>query len=181
MSFLRQIKEAPPGGILSLDLSKHCGWAYGTPACAKPVFGVWHLPADTEAGRRGAAYENELLDAIDLYRPRFVVYEASLPANAQSHANTAELLLGLAMLTDVACYRHEIEARKEYPQTVRSKVMGKGNGRITTKDKEGGVIVRWLNERGIEVEDHNAADAILQWMYGIRLRGDQLITGASRG
>lgn len=169
MTFLRPAQKAPPGGILSLDLSTRCGWAYGTVACPKPVFSVWRLPAATEAGRQGAAYENELLDAIDQYHPKMVVFEAALPAGAQSHARTAELLIGLAMTTEIACYRHEILVRKEYPQTVRSKVMGPGNGRITSKQKEAGVIVRWLNERGIEVEDHNAADAILQWMYAVRV------------
>jgi hypothetical protein len=163
-------------GILSLDLSSKTGWCYGGGLTGKrvpeaPVFGVWKLPAPTTPGRQIVAFENELLDAIDHYQPRLVVYEAALPAHMQTHAGTAELLIGLAVMTDATCYRHEIEVRKEWPQTVRSKVMGPGNGRISSKDKEAGVIVRWLRERGYEVEDHNAADAILQWIYACQVRG----------
>lgn len=168
-TFLQRRPDAPLGGVLSLDLASKTGWCYGPIGVQlihrHPVWGVWQLPAPTIAGRQAVAYENELLDAIDQYQPKLVVYEASLPAGAQSHARTAELLIGLGVITDMACYRHEIEVRKEYPQTVRAKVMGPGNGRITSKQKNEGLIVRWLQARGYEVEDHNAADSLLQWLY----------------
>ena len=175
-SFLNQWRPTsahvttPNGGILSLDLASKTGWCYGSGIGTVPLFGVWQLPAPTIAGRQAVAFENELLDAIDGFQPKLVVYEASLPAGAQSHARTAELLIGLGVVTDMACYRHEIEVRKEYPQTVRAKVMGPGNGRITSKQKNDGLIVRWLQARGYQVEDHNAGDAILQWLYAAQVR-----------
>lgn len=181
-TFLQRRPEAPQGGILSLDLASKSGWCYGpdgllySPAVVEPtmpnqpVWGVWQLPSPTIAGRQAVAFENELLDAIDQYQPKLVVYEASLPAGAQSHARTAELLIGLGVVTDMACYRHEIDVRKEYPQTVRAKIMGPGNGRITSKQKNEGFIVRWLQARGYQVEDHNAADALLQWLYAAKVR-----------
>lgn len=159
------------GGILSLDMATATGWCFGLPI--EPWeglhFGLWRLPAPTEAGRQFAAFENELLDVIDQFRPGLVVYEASLPPRFTGDAHhVAELLIGLQAMVEVSCYRHEIEARKEYPQTVRAKIMGQG--RMTTKEKEGGAVCRFLATKGIETGDHNVADAILQWMYAARLR-----------
>jgi hypothetical protein len=163
-SFLAR-QDASPGGILSLDMAKRTGWCYGAQGMGRPVFHYWRL-RDEVPGQAFASLENEVVACFERYRPRYLVYEASLPASGQKFAKTADFLIGTCAIMDAACYRYDVEPFKEYPQTVRAKVMGCGNGRITSKQKEAGVIVEWLKlHYGIDAGDHNTADAILQWLY----------------
>jgi hypothetical protein len=172
-------KLPAPGGVLALDLSGIVGWSYIGPTDACGLRGgVWPLPKRSiSAGAQGAALENEIIVAWNTWQPSLILFEAPLPVSA-SGTTTANVLYqqyGLAQITECAAFRLDTEVAQERPQTVRLQVMGKGNGNITTKAKQGGAIQRWLMQNyGVETIDHNAADAVLLAIHGIRKRGRRL-------
>lgn len=155
------------GGILFLDLSTNVGWAYGLPGQPSPLWGVWVLPQGPDLGRRFASYENQLLDAFDAYRPELVGMEAPLPASEQSQAYTAELLLGLAAITECACYRWEKRLVRRASSTLRAAVIG--TGRFPRGEAKKWVLA-WCKGRGWNITDHNASDAAVGWAYEVGIR-----------
>ena len=64
------------GGFLCLDLGSSVGWAYQRADDAMPLFGTWHLADTTLHGPRYASYENELIAALERFKPTLVVMEA---------------------------------------------------------------------------------------------------------
>ena len=156
-----------PGGILALDLATRTGWAYGVPG-GKPVGGVWELPAGASNGRKFAALENQLWDALALHRPRLLILAASF---TQGKAiSGAEQLLGLAAHVESSCYRHDVEVRKQAESTMRAHVLGKGaslGGRDAIKAR----VMSWCAEQGYRVVDDNQADATLAWRYACDTAG----------
>lgn len=154
------------GGILALDLAQHTGWAYGSPGDAKPrAWGVWDLGSAAKFGH-GCVFAtllDWLGDAFKLYRPSMVIQEAPLSAGKQSHANTARLLFGYCTVVETICYRWSIPVREQAAPTVRSRTIG--SARVDKAQ-----IVAWCRSQGIDVTDHNAADAIVLWYFANKAR-----------
>lgn len=153
------------GGILTLDLARVTGWAYG-PAGARPqVFGAWDLgPATNGHGVVLAGLADHIGDAFKLHRPSLVVMEAPLPPQAQTSANTARLMLGYCAIVELLCYRWEIAVREARAPEVRKAVIGRANG----LDKK--AIVAWCRGKGYAITDHNTADAVVLWHYASMMR-----------
>lgn len=157
-----------PGGILTLDLAARTGWAYGHAAArlTRPAsFGYWDL-AKSKTGslaRPWADLIDRLADTFKVMRPSLVVFEAPLPPSAQKHAHTARMLLGYCAMVELVCYRWEIECKEQDAPTVRKRLIGTGR-----PDKE--EIVNWCRGRGLDILDHNAADAVVLWYYAAALR-----------
>lgn len=171
--------RAAIGGVLALDLSTSVGWCYGTRGEA-PLLGVWKLPADQDFGRRFAAFQNELLDAIDLLRPGSVVAEAPFFTGRPGSAFTLHLQVGLTAIAEAACYQHSLPPlRLLAASTARAKVLG--NGRIPGAEVKQAAIA-WCRARDIEPADHNAADAAVLWAHevGIRAPGREDVPFAKR-
>lgn len=158
------------GGILTLDLAGRTGWAYGPipreGRLTKPMaFGAWDN-AKARGRRYGAAFASladGVGDLFKMHRPSLVVMEAPLPVQAQKHDNTARVLLGFVSVVDMMCYRWEIECREQHANQARSGMKIKPHA----KKEE---IVDWCRARGLDVTDHNAADAIVLWYYAAALR-----------
>lgn len=157
---------ADRGGILALDLASRTGWAYG-PASArltKPqAFGYWDLGRSTVSmAAPWAALGDFLGDAYTTFGPSMIVFEAPLPPQAQTHAKTARLLFGYCTVAELFCYRREIRCREQDATSVRKRLIGKGR-----PDKN--EIVAWCRARGLDITDHNAADAVLLWYFAAAL------------
>ncbi len=165
-----------PGGVLCLDLSTRTGWAYGV-AGAVPLSGVWELPNTTDLGRRFAAFENELLDALAEMQPVLVSMEAPLPASEQTHAYSAELQIGLAAIAECACYRWERRLFRRASSTVRAAVLGTAR---FPKGEAKKAVMEWCRARGWRFPDHNAADALLLWAYETDIRAPRGKRGEAR-
>ena len=149
------------GGVLTLDLAARTGWAYGHAGAPAPRgYGVWDIGSAARGGHGAvlATLADWLGDAFKLYRPSLVVMEAPLPPQAQTHANTARLLLGYCSVVELICYRWSILLREQGARDVRLRTIGKS--RLEKPE-----IVQWCRGRGIDVTDHNAADAIVLWYF----------------
>ncbi|MEJ0017511.1 MAG: hypothetical protein WDN25_13290 [Acetobacteraceae bacterium] len=163
-----------PGGVLFLDLSRTVGWAYGADPEAEPLWGVWRLPAGFELGRVFASYENELLRAFEEYGPAKVGMEAPLPASQQTDAFTAELQIGLAAITECACYRWDKPLMRRSSQTIRSAVIGRAHRtdaeRQARIDVKKAIVEPWVAARGWRITDHNSRDAAVGLAYELGVR-----------
>ena len=158
-------------GIITFDLSGRTGYCYGV---EKPEKWGWiTIPATPDnPGRRWASVRNEMSDLVGDLAQRtngasdidFVI-EKTFPSHMQTHANTAIQQMGLATIAEIVAYDEGAKLVTVAPSTVRTSVMGRGFGKMTKKEKEGGAIVRWLNQQGYITYDHNTADAILMWLY----------------
>lgn len=162
------------GGVLFLDLSTETGWAYGLPGSGQPHWGVWKLPDTFDLGRRMCAFENVLLEFFDKYRPSLVSIEAPLPANQQSNASTAEILIGLAIVTEMCAYRWKIKFARRSSHTVRSAVIGRSRITQDEKRQRGSVkktiVEPWIAAMGWVIPNHNARDAAIGWAYETGIR-----------
>ena len=141
-------KLPAPGGVLALDLSGIVGWCYIGPSDECGLRGgVWPLPRRAlSAGAQAVALENEIIMAWNAWQPSLILFEAPPPVGGTTTALVLYQQYGLAQTTEAAAFRLDTEVAQERPQTVRLQVMGKGNGNITTKEKQGGAIQRWLME-----------------------------------
>ena len=153
------------GGILTLDLATTSGWAYGHASArlTRPAaFGAWNLGKGTSPAR-WAALADQLGEHMSLLQPSLVVFEAPLPPQAQTQANIARLLWGLCTVAELICHRRSIECREQSAVQPRKTLIGKAR---PDKDE----IVHWCRGRGLEITDHNAADAVVLWYFAAALR-----------
>ena len=153
------------GGILALDLSTRCGWAYGARDADKPQFGTWILPTlGSGLGRVLAAFENQLLDAIAVHAPSLVIVEAPLPPSGQTATTTMELQLGLNGMAAASAYRHETDFKQAAASSVRLEVIGTGR---FARGQAKAQVMAYCRSIGWDVPDDNAADAALLWRYSV--------------
>jgi len=167
-----------PGGVLALDLSYVTGWAYGCPEVDRPAYGTWHLPTHISWGAGFAALENELDDALEMFRPSEVAVEAPLDramaATARGTRNEEASFqqFALAGIVEASAYRHSVRVQRVHCCTARKAVIGVGN--LPRKEAKAAVL-RYCSWRGWkEVPDDNCADALIVWQHRasiLKLRG----------
>jgi len=164
------------GGILCLDIATDTGWAYGLPGDPAPVWGVWRFPAHVSRGAAGAALEDELEKKLDEYQPCRLVFEAPLPANLQTNAASAFMLIGMAFATESCAHRCEVPVFSRSSDTFRNAVIGRSHlhddekrerPRPTVKTR---IVAPRIAARGWKIPDHNAADAAVVWAYETGIR-----------
>lgn len=155
------------GSILTLDLSGVVGWAFGPISSDEvtPLCGAWVLPKVGGLGAKMAAFENELMMAIDFHQPTHIVMEAPLPAKGQASTMVALQQFGLAAMTECVGYRFDIQVQQVAASTVRKDVIG--TGRFTTGTAKAAVMA-YCQSQGWKVPDHNAADACITLKYAAR-------------
>lgn len=155
-----------------MDLARITGWAYGPVEWAAPWFGSWHMPLIGGEGMRFACFENELVDALELYQPETVILEAPIALPAMTNRAAMWQQLGMRAIARAACWRQSIVVSEVSPDIVRSEILGYSRipghpGAI--KDH----VMGWCRKHGLRVPDHNAGDAVLIWTWHKRC-----VTGA---
>jgi hypothetical protein len=120
------------------------------------------------------ALENELGDAIVAHRPRLVLTEAPL----EKQQTAARLMIGLANVVLMVCYRFDVRCREQSVNTMRRQILGTAsfadrdpatgkriNGSMNAKR----AVLAWCHSQGwLDVTDDNEADARLCWAFGRR-------------
>lgn len=150
-----------PPRILALDLSTRIGWATGRLG-ETPDHGVIELPKGGGAAGLGkvcAAAVDALQDLRDTMHFERIVCEAPLPPQAQTHAHTARVQLGLAACVDLWAYRREIVCQEVSATTVRGKVLGKA--RFGGRDAAKAAVLAWCHRQGWQPATHDAGDALV--------------------
>jgi Holliday junction resolvasome RuvABC endonuclease subunit len=147
-------------GTLTLDLGGRVGWAYGLLEHSAPEFGSWRL--EGSEGQRYASLENELMRFCCGYLPREIVLEAPMPVAAMNNDFAAGQQLGLRAIAFSEGYRQRIPVTEVDCLTVRSLVLGWSRYR-RGEVKE--VVFAYCRDCGWEVPDHNAADAVMIWLW----------------
>jgi Holliday junction resolvasome RuvABC endonuclease subunit len=154
------------GGVLTLDLASIVGWAYGHKG-ERPSSGTWILRGH-QLGPRFVGFENELIRAIETYRPRLIVMEAPLPPTRQASTFVARQQFGLAAYVEGEGCRAGIDVREMPFDTVRKAVLGRG--RFGGTDQAKAAVLAWCRAQGWNPSDHNAADAIVLWAFATGIR-----------
>lgn len=163
--------------LLSLDLSTHTGWAFGSVG-ENPRYGVWELGSDGNHGRYFSSLANSLQNAFDVMKPDLVVFEAPLPPAAPksiaSSEKTVRVLIGLAAVTEMICHEWAIRCEEASCRDARQLVMGKQ----PVPAKEG--VIAWCRMMGWPPQDDNAADALVLWEYRHLLEKKRCLIQKSR-
>ena len=154
---------AGPGGILSLDLSLTTGWSYGV-LNQKPVWGHWSLGRMAQPGAVYAVLEDQIDDAIKLFRPSQIVYEAPFAPQAQTNAEIGKLLLGLCAIVELIACRHDVVCSHQQVTTARKAILGKNPTGGAAKVKP--VVMEWAQKRGWRAQD-DEADSLLLLAYAV--------------
>jgi hypothetical protein len=154
--------------ILTLDLSRHCGWAAGALGSV-PTFGVAELPACAkgEEGKQAAAYSDFLGDMIGTFSPALIVMEADCDLHKQNPTQTALQQIGMVYLTSLICFRRKVRCRSQTASDARKGVLGQS--RWPQKGMAKDAVLAWCRLMKHDVTDHNAADALVLWHYSASL------------
>lgn len=150
-----------PPRILALDLSTRIGWATGRLG-EEPDHGIIELPKGLGASGLGKVYAaavDALADLRDTMHFEQVVMEAPLPPQAQTHAHTARIQLGLAACVDLWCYRRDMLCSEVAASTVRTKILG--TARFGGSDRAKAAVMEWCRGQGYEPATHDAGDALV--------------------
>jgi Holliday junction resolvasome RuvABC endonuclease subunit len=151
--------------VLSLDLATVVGWCYGHLQSRSPAFGTWRLPHVGGEGAKYAAFENELVAAMDRWKPSKLLVEATLPLMALAHGSThrvAAQQFTLRGFVYTEGYRASIPVFEKDARSVRQDILGQGQ---FPKDQVKREVFKWCRNHGWRVPDHNAADAALLWEW----------------
>lgn len=152
------------GGLLTLDLSGTVGVAYGHKGDERPWSTSWRLSRGSDLAPRFGGFENELVAALDLYRPRRVVMEAPLPSNRQASTFVARQQFGLAAITELNCWRAGVDCRETSCDAVRLAVLGRCRFAGGTEEAKR-TVMTWCRAQGWNPVDHNAGDSLVLWAY----------------
>ena len=157
-------------GVTALDLASRTGFAHGVfNSDRKPLIDSVALAPKGSIAERGAALMDWLADHDAVCQPASYVYEAPIPRGSGGKgANAGFLLIGLAMLVEVFCFRRSIPCHMQEVSTVRKAVLGRGNA---TKDD----AFEWCKKAGWDPQDYDAADAgiLLRFAWMFPLKGTQ--------
>lgn len=156
---------ATRGGVLSLDLSSKVGWAYGTPDLKLPAaWGLWLLP-QKYLGDQLNAFRSIFVGALEEYQPSLVFKEAPLAHFTADPLRVIRQQYGLDAYVEGECAELGIRCAENEPSTIRQEVLGCG---WFAKGTVKAVVVRWAQQRGIDTNNDNIADACCGWEFAVR-------------
>ena len=147
--------------VLALDLATKMGWAFGSLESPKPFSGVIVLPAVDRGAQMLTAW-NEISRLIQFHQPDEVVVEAINQVQTLQSGAAVEVLVGLSVVTQMACAHAEVPFFRVASTTIRSKILGTSK---FPKGKAKEAVAAHLAAVGITTADHNAADAVMAWLY----------------
>lgn len=158
--------DLTPGGCLTLDLAGTTGWCYGNLASGDmPNFGTIILPRPSTEAARFVSLDNELTAAFETLEPSRVVIEAPLRLMAHTQLSVTQQQLGLRAIALAACYRASISVSEIGADLVRDQMMGRHRFSKGGTKRE---VVAFVRSCGLSIQDHNAADAAMIWMWARR-------------
>jgi hypothetical protein len=153
------------GGVLSLDLSSACGWAYGTPDRKLPeAWGCWLLP-QKRLGDRLNAFRSVFVAAVIEFGPGMVFKEAPLAHFTEDPLWVVRQQYGLDAYVEGECSELGIRCVEQEHGTIRQEVLGRGQ---FPKGTVKAVVIRWARQRGIDTDNDNIADACCGWEFAVR-------------
>lgn len=145
----------PAGGVLALDLARKTGFSYAVPD-GEPAGGTWVLPSLQTPGEQAVAFEHALSQAVDAFRPAWLVIEAGIMVHGQQATGNMKTAFGLGSSAAATAFRRQLRFREFTPQEARLRVLGDGR---PPNPKQ--VVMRWCQECGFPFWDDNHADSIL--------------------
>lgn len=150
------------GCILALDLATVIGFTVG-PVDEKPAFGTYRLPkTGDELGPFGDAYDTWLRQMLVRHRPADVVMEAPMADGAgRTPLATSIKLKGLCFLTEMVCHQHGIRCTQMDAWQWKKTVCGTAR---VSKSMRPYPPIEVLAQKGIAVDDDNAADSYCIWL-----------------
>jgi Holliday junction resolvasome RuvABC endonuclease subunit len=154
------------GGLLSLDLSRNTGWAYGPPDAQLPaLWGCWVLPQRRLGDRLNAL--RSVFDAFCIeFAPSLVFKEEPLAHYTNDPLHVVREQYGLHGVIEAECADLGLRVTEQPPSTIREEVLGKGQ---FPKGTVKAVVLRWAEQRGISCDDNdNIADACVGWEFCVR-------------
>lgn len=150
-------------GLLTLDLAQVTGWAYGPLSAEAPTCDRWALPERDPRdiiGARAAALDSTLAAALDAWGDVAIVGMAEpIPGRNQADVAAMGALVGIVR---AECWRRGIRVLVQPEGTVRKEMLGRGSGRSEVMKA---LALGWCERHGVAVPDHNAADAVVFWMW----------------
>jgi hypothetical protein len=156
------------GSVLTLDISPTvCGFAIGVLSARLPICGFWQMP---EVGGEGAVYcafSNQLYDTIEANCPSKIVLENPLRPRAIVERTTTENVYRIHAMRGLvweAGHRTSVPVSGYGADDIRMDLLGRC--RWPGGSKEGKeAVVAYVRKLGLDVTDHNAADAVMVWLY----------------
>lgn len=179
--------------LMAFDLGATIGCCWGEPMTLNSSYryvpGIeiwaWALPKG-DSGRRFAAAENEMIKAIEFYQPDIIIKEAPLHPHPRLKKNedgsvgiagsTSAAVLsmhaGLHAMIESTGYRHGYVCGKTMltikADDARNAILGRC--RLTKVERAEGktmkhVVATRLSQLGWADANHNAADALLLFLY----------------
>lgn len=150
------------GGVLTLDLGSEVGHCYGHAGDDQPIYGTWLLANSSLPGAKYASFENELIEALDLYQPSLCSVASPMLRGTSQGSRSAEQQLGLYAYAQGACYRARVQIRPVFEGTARKDVLGRGT---FPKGVVKPTAIAWCRANGFMVGDDHQADAIILWRH----------------
>lgn len=150
-------------GIVSFDLALNVGWAVEQKVGERPLYGSESFHGTRkDIGYRGCLYVDWLYPFLLQHKPERVIYEAPFMTAQMGNSATLEILIGLAVFTDLICCRLDIPVSKASSSTARKFFCGDGRA----KKPE---VLAECRRRGWEPDDHDQADALCLLDYAVGL------------
>lgn len=135
--------------ILALDLGTKTGWALSTGQS-----GVWDfkLSKFDSAGQRYVGFRHALIEKFLINDVKKVYYEE---VRMHTAVDAAHVYGGMVAILQSTCLENNIEYQGVPVGTIKKHATGKGNA-----DKDAMVKAAVQKFKGIDVKDHNHADAL---------------------
>jgi Holliday junction resolvasome RuvABC endonuclease subunit len=153
------------GGLLAIDPGSVIGWSYGLLSEPVPLFGHIITPMMGGPAPRFMALDNELCSMIESFKPSRIAIESPLHVMAHDSTAAAEILFGMRAIVLLRGYGYSVPISSVSADLVRQDMMG--FNRIPGKRgaMKQAVVMYCRHKRGIPVQNHNAGDAVLIWLW----------------
>lgn len=165
------------GGVFTLDISPSaCGWAYGVLSEKLPICGYWAMPELGGEQATYVAFANELYDAIEANEPSRVVIENPLSPWAMfgsdgkggkrqiCQTDYIRQIYGLRGIVYEACGRTSTGISGFSADKVRYELLGRNKWPGGTDAAKRAVLAH-VRKLGLVTTSHDAADAVMIWLY----------------
>jgi hypothetical protein len=151
--------------LLALDIATDTGWCAGAIDQGEPGFGNFKLAAGEALPNTLITFGDWLTKLCVLHQPQLVlIEEPPNPAwSGRTNYQTLRKLMALAAKAEEICARRKIECREVSVGRWR---MALGCPKRVSGIKPYPVFAQ-LAARGFDVNNHNAADAVGLWLFGV--------------